>query len=116
MEKFFDYTTGDSAVWCRVMFTLDRLVAVLMPLYSGRVCGRPSSARLYVLIACVAAVAKNLHVVLTRGAQYTTEQVCADGTLQQQTVLDDVCGYPNDRFRVSTTETFVCVGVVFVFD
>jgi len=84
------------------LFTLDRLVAVLMPLYLGRVCGRPSSARLYVVAACVAAVAKNLHVLVTRGAEFATQSVCINDTLQQRTVLDDVCGYPNERFRVST--------------
>jgi len=102
MEKFFDYTTGDSAVWCRVLFTLDRLVAVLVPLYTGRVCGRPTSARLYVVIACVAAVAKNAHVLVTRGAEYKTVPICsANGTLQYQRILDDVCGRPNDQYRVS---------------
>jgi len=102
MEKFFDYTTGDCAVWCRVLFTLDRVVAVLAPLYTGRVCGRPTSARLYVVVACVAAVAKNVHVLVTRGAQYATLSVCSNGTTQNQTVLEDVCGYPNEAFRVGS--------------
>jgi len=101
MEKFFDYTTGDSAVWCRVMFTLDRLVAVLVPLYVGRACGYPTSTRLYVVAACVAAVAKNAHVIVTRGAEYTSRPDCSNGTLHYHTVLDDVCGYPNDQYRVS---------------
>jgi len=101
MEKFFDYTTGDSAVWCRVLFTLDRLVAVLIPLYTGRVCGRRASARIYVVIACIAAVAKNAHVLATRGAEYATKSFCINGTLHHQVVLDDVCGRPNDEYKVS---------------
>jgi len=102
MEKFFDYTTGDSAVWCRVMFTLDRVIAVLIPLYTGRMCGRPTSARVYVVLACVIAVAKNAHVLVTRGAEYATQLVCVNGTLQSLMVLDDVCGSPNDAFRVGS--------------
>ena len=101
MGKFLDYTTGDSAVWCRVLFTIDRLVAVLVPLYVGRACGRPMSARIYVAVACVAAVTKNAHVLATRGAEYDTLPVCSNGTLQYETVLVDVCGYPNEQYRVS---------------
>lgn len=103
MEKFLDYTTGDAAIWCRVAFTLDRLVAVLMPLYTGRACGRPMSARLYVIIASVAAVAKNAHVLVTRGAEYKRLPVC--GTTHYQTTLVDVCGYTNKQF--SYFEQFV---------
>jgi len=102
MQKLLDYTTGDSAIWCRVAFTVDRLVAVLLPLYVGRACGRPTSARFYAVAACVAAVAKNAHVLWTRGAEYRTAAVCANGSLTQQTLLVDVCGYPAEQYRVST--------------
>jgi len=71
-----------------------------MPLYSGRACGRPTTARVYIAVACVAAVAKNVHVLVTRGAEYKTVAVCSNGSLLHQTVLDDVCGYPNDQYRV----------------
>ena len=96
MEKFLDYTTGDAAIWCRVAFTLDRLVAVLMPLYTGPACGRPMSAKFYVIVASVAAVAKNAHVLVTRGAEYKKLAVCG-----YQTTLVDVCGYTNKQFSVS---------------
>jgi len=72
-----------------------------MPLYSGRVCGRPTSARIYIVVACFVAVVKNIHVTVTRGAQYKSVSVCFNGSLQYQTVLDDVCGYPNDEYMVS---------------
>jgi len=110
MEKLLDYTTGDIAIWCRVAFTLDRLVAVLMPLYMGRACGRPMSARLYVLVASVAAVAKNAHVLATRGAEYRRLAVCrSDGSLYNETTLVDVCGYTNPRYAVSATRHTYCL-------
>jgi len=103
LEKFLDYTTGDAAIWCRVAFTLDRLVAVSRPLYTGRACGRPLSARVYVVAACVAAVAKNAHVLVTRGAEYRTVTVCGpiNGTMLSQTTLVDVCGYTSQQYAVS---------------
>ena len=104
MEKFLDYTTGDSAVWCRVAFTLDRLVAVLFPLYTGRACGRLSSARIYVVAACVAAVVKNAHVLFTRGAEFGVKSVCWNGSMRGEVVLVDVCGYPNEQYRVRFTK------------
>jgi len=104
LEKFLDYTTGDAAIWCRVAFTLDRLVAVSRPLYTGRACGRPVSARVYVVAACVAAVAKNAHVLVTRGAQYHTTTACHNGSsgfaVLHQTTLVDVCGYTSHRYAV----------------
>ena len=71
-----------------------------MPLYTGRVCGRPTSARIYIVVACVVAVAKNIHVTVTRGPEYKSVPVCSNGSLRYQTVLDDVCGYPNDEYMV----------------
>ena len=103
LEKFLDYTTGDAAIWCRVAFTLDRLVAVSRPLYKGRACGRPMSARLYVVSACVAAVAKNAHVLVTRGAEYEVTAVCSadsSGTVHHQSRLVDVCGYTSQQYAV----------------
>lgn len=107
LEKFLDYTTGDTAIWCRVAFTLDRLVAVSRPLYKGRACGQPMSARIYVMIACLLAVAKNAHVLVTRGAEYQAVAVSVCGPLDNVTAathyqttmtLVDVCGYTSQQY------------------
>jgi len=99
IEKFFEYATTDAAVWVRVAFSFDRVVAVLVPLYVGRCCGRQTSARVYVVVAAVAAIAKNMHLFWTRGAQFKT--IVVNGTIVQS-VLVDVCGYPTPEYKVSS--------------
>jgi hypothetical protein len=91
--------SGDAAVWLRMAFTIDRLVAVLFPLYTGSCCGRASSARTYVIAACVVAFGKDAHVFWTRGRQYRDIYSCVQNSVQ---VTVDVinCGYPKPEYRV----------------
>ena len=83
-------------------FTIDRLIAVLFPLYAGNCCGRPSSARIYVVTACVVAVAKDMHVFWTRGAEYVNVYACTENGTQviNGTSLVSNCGYPTAEYKV----------------
>jgi len=65
-EKFLFYTSGDTAIWLRVQFTLDRFMAVCFPM-SDTDCCLPWRAKYYGLAALLTAVAKNAHVFMTRG-------------------------------------------------
>lgn len=69
LEKFLFYTSGDTAIWIRVLFTLDRFVAVCFPLSNSQCCSY-WKAKYYSLGALFAAIVKNLHVLWTRGAEY----------------------------------------------
>lgn len=85
-------------------FTIDRLVAVTMPLYSGCYCGRASSAKIYIFAACVVAVAKDLHIFWTRGAQYAVVPTCTDN--QTTIIVSEIelvsnCLYPTPEYEVS---------------
>ena len=66
MEKFSFYTVSDAAIWTLVAFTVDRLVAVSLPLVKYKVCP-PRRAVIVCVMIVLLAVAKNLHVFWTRG-------------------------------------------------
>ena len=66
MEKFSFYTASDAAIWILVAFTVDRLIAVSLPLIKYNVCP-PRRAASVCVIVVVVAICKNLHVFWTRG-------------------------------------------------
>lgn len=79
LEKFVFYTAGDAAIWIRVLFTVDRFVAVCFPMRPSEYC-LYWKAKYYSLAAVFAAMAKNLHVFFTRGAEIV---------VLDQTVIED---------------------------
>lgn len=95
--KFLSFVFGDLAIWIRVIFTLDRVVAVRHPLYFGGCCGRVFSAVVYVIVTTLASVAKNLHLFWTRGAQYKTTTIAN----VSRSILISNCGEPTPNFAAS---------------
>ena len=90
VEKFFGYSAGDISIWLLVVFTFDRFVAVCFPLKKSQVC---TTWRAWILVGfCVLlAIAKNLHVFWTRGAEYIME-----GGVE---MLKSNCGRPTPEYR-----------------
>jgi hypothetical protein len=81
LEKFAFYTSGDTSIWICVAFTVDRFVAVCFPFERRRIRScTVSTARVATIAAIVAAVAKNLHVLWTRGAEYKFDWLAATAT------------------------------------
>lgn len=72
LEKFVFYTAGDTAIWIRVLFTVDRFVAVCLPMSTFEFC-LYWKAKYYSLAAFLAATAKNFHVLFTRGAEFSSD-------------------------------------------
>lgn len=66
VEKFSFYTASDVAIWILVAFTVDRLIAVALPLIKYNVCPPRRAASICVMVVVVA-IGKNLHVFWTRG-------------------------------------------------
>ena len=74
MEKFSFYTASDAAIWILVAFTVDRLIAVALPLIKSIICTPRRAASICAVIVIVA-VGKNLHVFWTRGIEELAEGV-----------------------------------------
>lgn len=68
VEKFSFYTASDAAIWILVAFTVDRLIAVSLPLIKYTICA-PRRALGVCLVILTVAVSKNLHVFWTRGVE-----------------------------------------------
>lgn len=68
LEKFVFYTAGDTAIWIRVLFTIDRFVAVCFPMSTTEYC-LYWKAKYYSFATLLAAMMKNFHVFFTRGAE-----------------------------------------------
>jgi len=68
VEKFSFYTASDAAIWILVAFTVDRLIAVTLPLIKPIICASRRAVGVCVIIVVVA-VSKNLHVFWTRGVE-----------------------------------------------
>jgi len=74
VEKFSFYTASDAAIWILVAFTVDRLIAVSLPLIKYIVCA-PRRAVAVCLAILLVAITKNLHVFWTRGVEVTGTRV-----------------------------------------
>jgi len=100
LEKFLFYTSSDMSIWICVVFTVDRYIAVSFPLKHRRPCFRASNAKYYALAASLAAVAKNLHVFWTRGAEYRLSDAgtTTDGSTAELELVSN-CGRPTDAYR-----------------
>ena len=70
-EKFSFYTASDAAIWILVAFTVDRLIAVTLPLVKYTICTPRRAVGVCVAILVVA-VSKNLHVFWSRGVEVTS--------------------------------------------
>ena len=70
VEKFSFYTASDTAIWILVAFTVDRVIAVTLPLIKYIVCAPRRAAGVCVVILLVA-VSKNFHVFWSRGIAVT---------------------------------------------
>jgi len=103
-EKFSFYTASDAAIWILVAFTVDRLVAVSLPLVKYKVCPPRRAVSVCVMVV-VAAVGKNLHVFWTRDVERDS-----DGRVSR------VCGRPEPytyfEQQVRPWLAFVFVSVV----
>ena len=105
-EAFLKYTIGDVATWIKVLFTLNRFVAICFPLKKPIVCS-PSSVKYQASAVVAAAVCKNLHVFWTRELLVGVEgrkEKCNDtkevdrdsGSASfDSSTLISICGYPN---------------------
>lgn len=81
LEKFAFYTSGDTSIWICVAFTVDRFVAVCFPFERRRIRScTVGTARMATVAAAFAAVAKNLHVLWTRGSEYKVDWLAAAAT------------------------------------
>lgn len=104
IDKFFFYSFGDISIWILVIFTVDRFIAVCYPLRTKNICVA-SRAPYFALGAVFLAIAKNIHVFWTRGAEYETEEVWRpiEGTnssmLVNVTMRVDNCGRPYRHFE-----------------
>lgn len=102
--KFVSYMCGDTATWIRVLFTLDRFMAICFPMKKPECC-LAWRAKFYCLGAALAAIAKNFHVFWTRGAEYQTTTVyeyvdCVKvPTNNTITSLKQNCGYPTPEYK-----------------
>lgn len=101
--KFVSYTCGDTATWIRVLFTLDRFMAICFPMRKPECC-MAWRAKYYCLGAALAAVAKNLHVIWTRGAEYQTKTVyeyvdCVQVPTNNTITTIKNCGYPTPEYK-----------------
>jgi len=67
-EKFSFYTASDAAIWILVAFTVDRLIAVTLPLIKYTICTPRRAIGVCVAILIVA-ISKNLHVFWSRGIE-----------------------------------------------
>jgi len=96
LEKFMFYTSSDTSIWICVAFTIDRFVAVCFPLQHRRSCFIATNAKYYAIAATLSAVAKNVHVLWTRGAEFRLVNASS-----VDTQLDFVsnCGRPTDAYR-----------------
>ena len=108
LEKFMFYTSSDTSIWILVAFTVDRLVAVCFPLQHRHSCFRAANAKYCAAGALLAAVAKNLHVLWTRGAEFrpsssssaaASANDTAAGAGGGELVLVKNCGRPTDEYR-----------------
>ena len=72
MEKFSFYTASDAAIWILVAFTVDRLIAVTMPLIKYKFCAPRRAFGVCVFIVVVA-VSKNIHVFWSRGVEVKSD-------------------------------------------
>jgi len=101
-EKFSFYTASDAAIWILVAFTVDRLIAVTLPLVKHVICTARRALAVCLVIVLVA-VTKNLHVFWTRGVEVKGDRV-------------RVCGRPEPyRYfeqHVRPSLAFVLVSVV----
>ena len=71
LTYFCTFTSGDTAIWLLVAFTVDRAVAVRFPLRNFRFRPRDtSSVRKLCMSLLVCACAKNVHIFWTRDAVY----------------------------------------------
>lgn len=91
LEKFIHYSTGDTAIWILVAFTIDRFVAVCFPLDKTEVC-KPRRAKMYCLGLLLVACIKNAHVFWTRGLEHSKGE---NGTL----VVKSNCGRPTPEYK-----------------
>jgi hypothetical protein len=57
---------------------------------------------MYILLACLVAVAKDLHMFWTRGAQYAVVQTCTDNEVPVGSHIELVsnCLYPTPEYEV----------------
>ena len=69
-EKFSFYTASDAAIWILVAFTVDRLIAVTLPLIKSTIC-KPRRAIGVCVGILLIAVGKNFHVFWSRGIEVT---------------------------------------------
>ena len=105
-EAFLKYTIGDVATWIKVLFTLNRFVAICFPLKKPIVCSQ-SSVKYQASAVVAAAVCKNLHVFWTRELLVGVEgrkEKCNDtnevdrdsgsASFDSSTFIS-ICGYPN---------------------
>lgn len=101
IEKFLFYTSGDTAIWIRVLFTLDRFVAVCFPMSTTECCVY-WKAKYYSLAALFAATLKNFHVLWTRGAEYKAiDQALIDSCLNFFGLVDDSPNSSSSSVNVS---------------
>ena len=96
LEKFSFYTSSDTSIWICVIFTMDRFVAVCFPFKRRSAACQPWRAKYFAAAALVAAVAKNLHVLWTRGPEFEARKT-VNGTTEM--VLLQVCGRPTPAYR-----------------
>ena len=101
--KFFEYTFMDYAIWVISAYSVERAIAVCIPLKKRTLCsiGR---ARICIILLLIMAVAKNFHHFWTRG----TEVEVINGT----EIFVSNCGYPTEADRYFTR--FVRPWIVFV--
>jgi hypothetical protein len=92
IEKLFAYVTGDTAIWILCAFTVDRCVAVCLPLRRKDSC-QPRHSWLICATLFVVAVAKNVHVLWTRGPEFCL-------TPLNTTRVQKMCGYPGPQSAI----------------
>ena len=85
--KFFEYTTMDYAIWVISAYSVERAIAVCLPLKKKTICSL-GHARICLALLFLLAVAKNFHQFWTRGKEIRN----INGT----DVFISNCGYPTE--------------------
>ncbi|XP_064635845.1 FMRFamide receptor-like [Lineus longissimus] len=113
MNVFFLFGFGDVAVWILAATTVDRFIAVVLPLKAKHLCTVVRSC-IVVFLIIVVAIVKNVHLWYTRGISYTPADVNANVTSSagSNATVSASCWYLPDH---SHFETYIrpWIGITF---
>ncbi|ESO02382.1 hypothetical protein HELRODRAFT_188682 [Helobdella robusta] len=85
----FGELNNDVAIWLIVLFTIDRFIAVCLPLFKRKIC-LPKRAFCMIVIVALLLLGKNIHIFWTRGPMYESKNFTLPINSTEHLLMTDV--------------------------